>query len=569
MRAAAVGLGASLAATWVLRTVSTRVQRRFRDRVTIALEAHVARLQASVATLAHQERPDYLDRLAVLRNQVFVLDHLYMSLFSTCGWLLRLAVTIGLLVSIHPALALLAVAALPAVLTSTWRPAVERRRRRWRPRTPGWPAISSLRQRRPRRARRCGLPASGPASRRTGVGARVRADRGRAMGVRGVARSGLAGVRQRVRRRHRVRFGGTRRAGVAGAARARGRCPAVGVPGRDGRRDRLPPWHLDGRLAPPGVARELRGRLDGDGGATGPRRAARRNPSRALVVRLPRDLPTGARRRLADLAGRRGSRAGRRERGRQDDPREAAREAVRAHVGGHPRRRDAAGGHRSRPLAGAARGRVPGLLPLRVLRPADGRGRRRAAAGRRAGRGDRRRPGRRRGRGRASGVRARYAAQPDLAGGGGGVVRPVAEAGPRPRLHARRSAAARPRRAYRRPRRGNRARPVRALRRRHPPRVGRGRQRQRRHAPHHATGLPPFLDRTDGRPDRGARRGATRRVRHPRSATGCRRALRGTLSHPGYGLSSMAARPVRRSQAIGCRSAGAWSAGGRTRRGSC
>ena len=126
VRVAAVGLGASLAATWVLRTVSTRVQRRFRDRVTIALEAHVAGLQASVATLAHQERPEYLDRLAVLRNQVFVLDHLYMSLFSTCGWLLRLAVTIGLLVSIHPALALLAAAALPAVLASTWRPAVER-----------------------------------------------------------------------------------------------------------------------------------------------------------------------------------------------------------------------------------------------------------------------------------------------------------------------------------------------------------------------------------------------------------------------------------------------------------
>ena len=126
VRLAAVGLGGSLAAAWVLRTVSTRVDRRFRDRVTIALEAHVAGLQASVATLAHQERPEYLDRLAVLRNQVFVLDHLYQSLFSTCGWLLRLAVTIVLLVSIHPALALLAAAALPAVLTSTWRPAVER-----------------------------------------------------------------------------------------------------------------------------------------------------------------------------------------------------------------------------------------------------------------------------------------------------------------------------------------------------------------------------------------------------------------------------------------------------------
>jgi len=123
---AAIALGVSAAATWLLRTVSVRVQRRFRDKITIALEAHVARLQASVATIAHQERPEYLDRLAVLRNQVFVLDHLYMSLFTTCGWILRLAVTIALLASIHPALVLLAVFALPTVLTSAWRPAVER-----------------------------------------------------------------------------------------------------------------------------------------------------------------------------------------------------------------------------------------------------------------------------------------------------------------------------------------------------------------------------------------------------------------------------------------------------------
>ncbi len=126
VRLAAIALGVSAAATWLLRTVSTRVQRRFRDKVTIALEAHVARLQASVATIAHHERPDYLDRLSVLRNQIFVLDHMYMSVFSTCGWLLRLGVTLALLVSIHPALGLLAVFALPTVLTSTWRPAVER-----------------------------------------------------------------------------------------------------------------------------------------------------------------------------------------------------------------------------------------------------------------------------------------------------------------------------------------------------------------------------------------------------------------------------------------------------------
>jgi ATP-binding cassette, subfamily B, bacterial len=126
LRVAAVGLAVSTAATWFLRIVSTRVQRRFRDKVTIALEAHVARLQATVATIAHHERPAYLDRLAMLRDQVFVLDHMYMSVFATCGWILRLGVTIALLASIHPALTLLAVFAVPTVATSTWRPAVER-----------------------------------------------------------------------------------------------------------------------------------------------------------------------------------------------------------------------------------------------------------------------------------------------------------------------------------------------------------------------------------------------------------------------------------------------------------
>src|SRR4029450_4098655 len=114
------------AGTWFLRTVSTRVQRRFRDKVTIALESHVARLQASIATIAHQEVPEDLDRIAMLRDQIFVLDHMYSAVFSMAGWIPRPAVTIALLVSVHPALALLTVFALPTVFTSTWRPGVER-----------------------------------------------------------------------------------------------------------------------------------------------------------------------------------------------------------------------------------------------------------------------------------------------------------------------------------------------------------------------------------------------------------------------------------------------------------
>src|SRR5512138_4023605 len=41
---AGIGLAVSVTATWYLSLLSQRVQRRFRDRVAIALESHVARL---------------------------------------------------------------------------------------------------------------------------------------------------------------------------------------------------------------------------------------------------------------------------------------------------------------------------------------------------------------------------------------------------------------------------------------------------------------------------------------------------------------------------------------------
>ena len=121
-----IGMGVSATLTWALKVISERVERNFRDRVTIALESHVANLQASVITIEHHERPEYLDRLAILTNHVYMLDHMYRSLFSSCGWLLRLVVTGILLVSVHPALLLLLAFTLPIVILAIWRPGVER-----------------------------------------------------------------------------------------------------------------------------------------------------------------------------------------------------------------------------------------------------------------------------------------------------------------------------------------------------------------------------------------------------------------------------------------------------------
>src|SRR5262249_8365960 len=58
--------------------------------------------------------------------RVVVLVHLFMSICAPCGGFPPVGVTVALLASIHPALAVLAAFAMPTVLTATWRPGVER-----------------------------------------------------------------------------------------------------------------------------------------------------------------------------------------------------------------------------------------------------------------------------------------------------------------------------------------------------------------------------------------------------------------------------------------------------------
>jgi ATP-binding cassette subfamily B protein len=131
VRVAAIGLALSATLLWWLQVVFDRLSRRFRDRVSIALEAHVAELHATVATIAHQERREHMDRLEVLRRHTFGLDHLFMSLFSTLGWVLRLAIVeVLLMTQVHPALGLLVLFAVPTVVAATWRPGIEQAVRR-------------------------------------------------------------------------------------------------------------------------------------------------------------------------------------------------------------------------------------------------------------------------------------------------------------------------------------------------------------------------------------------------------------------------------------------------------
>jgi ATP-binding cassette, subfamily B, bacterial len=125
--AGAAGVAASSIAIWLLRLASSRVTRRFRMKVAVALETYVADLQASVDTIEHQERPEYLDRLAVLRESVYQLDHMLLALIDTLSALACLILTVLVLMTVSPWMAALILFAVPTVLVSSWRSQAYRR----------------------------------------------------------------------------------------------------------------------------------------------------------------------------------------------------------------------------------------------------------------------------------------------------------------------------------------------------------------------------------------------------------------------------------------------------------
>jgi ATP-binding cassette subfamily B protein len=102
------------------------VNLRLTERAAVGIEAHMVRSHATVPGLEHHERRVYADRLSVLRDHAPALSQLYQMLFSGVGVVLRMAVTIGLLLSVQPLLALLCLCAVPPVLVSTWRAGAEK-----------------------------------------------------------------------------------------------------------------------------------------------------------------------------------------------------------------------------------------------------------------------------------------------------------------------------------------------------------------------------------------------------------------------------------------------------------
>lgn len=110
------GLVLQLGATYPTNTLGMTL----REKVALAMESRVIKLTAAIPGLEHHERPEYLDRMQLLRDGGnFVLGEAAASLVDAIGMLALIGGSSAMLATVHPALALLPVAALPAILAES------------------------------------------------------------------------------------------------------------------------------------------------------------------------------------------------------------------------------------------------------------------------------------------------------------------------------------------------------------------------------------------------------------------------------------------------------------------
>ena len=303
-------------------------------------------------------------------RHTFGLDHLFMSLFSTIGWVARLVIVEVLLITqVSPVLGLLIVFAVPVVVVATWRPGVERAvRERVAPH-----------ERRMRHLFVLGTTAPpGKELRVTGNGAAL-AERRRRRVAAGVRPAGPLEVGDdRVERAAWAVFGLGYVAAVVYTVTvvdaSPGQVVLVLVVGSQlsqfvgaavGELAFLRSIWLD-------ISRRLMwledyaASVDARSDGVPPDRLDPRHPVRARVVPVPRQRPAGPRRRQPGPPGRSGGRHRGRQRRRQDHAGQAAGPDVRPGPGPDRRRRhrplvDVRAG-----LAGAVGRCVPGLLPVRA-----------------------------------------------------------------------------------------------------------------------------------------------------------------------------------------------------------
>ena len=115
--AAAVVYGASLAVVGVAALARVRWTTMLRERTAFLVDERLGRTALALPTLEHYERPDYADRLALLRARHANLSEVVEAVVGNLQLVVMLAGTAVLLARIHVALVVLPLFALPSLAT--------------------------------------------------------------------------------------------------------------------------------------------------------------------------------------------------------------------------------------------------------------------------------------------------------------------------------------------------------------------------------------------------------------------------------------------------------------------
>jgi ATP-binding cassette subfamily B protein len=109
--AAAAAMGVSFGLTWYLGGVEARVRRTVMERVGFALNQKLIELTVGIPGLEHMERPEYLDRIELLREARWQLSAAWNGLSLVINASITALVMLVLLASLDPRLLLLALVA--------------------------------------------------------------------------------------------------------------------------------------------------------------------------------------------------------------------------------------------------------------------------------------------------------------------------------------------------------------------------------------------------------------------------------------------------------------------------
>jgi ATP-binding cassette, subfamily B, bacterial len=104
------------ALTRLVTWASFNVRMRLRENTQVHLDARLMALTAGIPGLEHHERPDYLDKVELLRSEREFLANPFNPISWSVASILQGASVVGLMLGVHPLLALLPLFGLPTIL---------------------------------------------------------------------------------------------------------------------------------------------------------------------------------------------------------------------------------------------------------------------------------------------------------------------------------------------------------------------------------------------------------------------------------------------------------------------